>query len=494
MKRIIAAAIILCTVFISSIPALAVAEDLDHAEELTRSCSVTVSSDPDSSREFLNYRLKSYATLRGGTKITVKWGEDVPVAKLCLQWLNLPEGVRVIQYDRKRKELTNQILDSNPESVISLDPAAGSVVIQIGKNKEKLSQLHIFGEGVLPEPFHEWIETPDHLDYLLIATHPDDDALYLGAVVPYYGAEKGYTGSIAYVTCMNRTRMTEAENGAWTMGLRYRPLFMGFPDIPNDSSKRKKASFVYDDLVLAVVRLYRTYHPAVVFAQDTEGEYGHWQHKRTAKASLEAFTLAADPSFDPESAEQYGTWQVQKLYLHLYPIGKLTIDADTPLDAFDGKDAFQVAKEAYKKHVSQQKTSFAVRRNDGVYAFNRFGMAAGVVEAGKDAFDNIDKSMLSSYDPSAPEPTEEPMPEPTEEPTPEPTEEPTPEPTAIPTQEPTAIPTPEPTGIPASLPPEESQREQRKGIPLAAAIAAGALSLLLMGSGLWLMKNRPKKK
>lgn len=494
MKRIIVKVVILCMVFLCGMPAVTAAEDQPEAEELTKSCSVTVSTDSDALKEILNFRLKSYATLRPRTKITVSWKEDVPAAKLCLQWLDLPEGVRVIQYDRKWKELSNRILDSDPESVISLEPAARSAIIVIGKNKEKLSQLHVFGEGTLPEPFHEWTETPDHLDYLLIATHPDDDVLYLGAVVPYYGAEKGYAGTIAFVTCQNRTRMTEAENGAWAMGLRNRPLFMGFPDVPNDASKRQKATFVYDDLVLAIVRLYRTYHPLVVFAQDTEGEYGHWQHKRTAKASAEAFSLAADPSYDPESAEQLGIWQVQKLYLHLYPINKLTIDAHAPLEAFGGKDAYEVAREAFKKHVSQQKTNFAVRRDSGVHAFNRFGMTEGAVEAGYDAFDNIDRSLLSFYDPSIPEPTPELTPEPTEEPTPEPTEEPTPAPTAEPTLAPTAEPTPEPSAEPEVDLSDETARTQKKGIPPAAAIAIGALSLILMGSGLWLMKKGPGKK
>ena len=494
MKRIIVKLIIFCMVSLCGMASVTAAENQQDAKELTESCSIAVSTDPDALKEILNFRLKSYATLRPRTKITVSWKEDVPAAKLCLQWLNLPEGVRVIQYDRRWKELSNRTLDSDPESVISLDPAARSAVIVIGKNKEKLSQLHVFGEGTLPEPFHEWTETPDYLDYLLIATHPDDDVLYLGSVVPYYGAEKGYTGTIAFVTCMNRTRMTEAENGAWAMGLRNRPLFMGFPDVPNDASKRLKATFVYDDLVLAIVRLYRTYHPLVVFAQDTEGEYGHWQHKRSAKASVEAFSLAADPSYDPESAEQFGIWQVQKLYLHLYPINKLTIDAHTPLEAFGGKDAYEVAKEAFKKHVSQQKTSFAVRRDSGVYAFNLFGMAAGAVEVGSDAFDNIERSLLSFYDPSIPAPTPEPTPEPTEEPTPKPTEEPTPAPTAELTPESTAEPEPEPTPEPEENLPDDTARTQRMGIPPAAAIATGALSLLLMGSGLWLMKKGPGKR
>ena len=48
-------------------------------------------------------------------------------------------------------------------------------------------------------------------------------------------------------------------------------------------------------------------------------------------------------------------------------------DADQQVD---GQDAFTVAKNAYRKHVTQQRFAFAVERNDGRYPFNRFGMAA----------------------------------------------------------------------------------------------------------------------
>ena len=330
----------------------------------------------------------------------------------------------------------------------------------------------VYGEGTLPEPFHAWQETPDKLDYLLISTHPDDDVLYLGSIVPVYGAEQGYTGTIAYVTCRTRERMTEAENGAWTMGLRYRPLFLGFLDVPRDAPKEKKDKFVYEEVLLAVVRLYRTYQPLVVVAQDKNGEYGHWQHKVTSKAAVEAAALAADPDYDPESAAVSGTWQVQKVFLHLYDENCITVDAHAPLSFFDGDDAYTVARRAFKKHKTQQEFGFAVKRDDAKYAFNRFGMATGVVEAGDDLFDNIDESMFSFYVPPTPEPTAEPTPEPTD--TPEPTERPTPEPTG--TQEPTAVPTPEPT---ATLQPQQQRRNRAAWIEFGALCAVGAAAAVV---------------
>lgn len=456
-------------------PLPAYAEGDETAQELTKQCEFDFGAYEDADQYVLNNSVQSYATFRPGTVVTVSWTEDVPVASLCLQWFEVPTGVRIIQRDADGTELSNELLASNPESIVPIESRARSLELRIEIKKEKLSQLHVFGAGTLPEPFFAWLETPDHLDYLLIATHPDDDVLYLGSVVPTYGAEQGYVGSIAYVTCQTRRRMTEAESGAWTMGLRYRPLFLGFPDVPRNSSARLKATFVYEDVLRSIVQTYRKYHPVVVFAQDKDGEYGHWQHKLTSKAAVEAFTLAADPTYDPESAAAYGTWQVQKVYLHLYPIARLRINANAPLAAFGGKDAFEVAKEAYKKHVTQQKTSFAVRRNNGTYAFNQFGMAAGVVPAGSDVFDGISETLLSSYVPPTPSPTPEPAD--------------TPEPTDPPTQEPTPTASPEPTGTPGPSPAAGPKPAPRRGIPLWSAIAAGAVSLGLIGSGLWMMRK-----
>ena len=50
-------------------------------------------------------------------------------------------------------------------------------------------------------------------------------------------------------------------------------------------------------------------------------------------------------------------------------------------------------------------------RDDGSYAFNRFGMAEGVVPVGEDVFDNIDETLFCGYVvPPTPEPSATPEP------------------------------------------------------------------------------------
>ena len=424
-----------------ALPLSAVAEE-DAAADLTARCTFEARGYDSARSRIMNSQMERYQAFEPGDSFSLSWDGDVPATRLCLQWRVLPENVTIIQYGADGMPVRREQARSLPETITELLPETRRVKITAGKSGMQVFYCRVFGDGTLPEPFHEWNETPDKLDYLLISTHPDDDVLYLGSIVPVYGAEQGYVGTIAYVTCQKRVRMTEAENGAWTMGLRNRPLFLGFPDVPRNAPKEQMDTFVYEEVLLATVRLYRQYRPNVVVAQDKKGEYGHWQHKLTSKASVEAAPLAADPTYDPESAEQYGTWQVQKVFLHLYEENHITVDAHKPLSFFGGDDAYNVARKAYRKHESQQKFGFSVCRDDGEYAFNQFGMAYGVVEVGEDIFDNIDETLFASYVPPTPEPTAEPTPEPTEAPTatPEPTKEPTPKPTAIPSPEPTPAP------------------------------------------------------
>ena len=453
-----------------------------QAEDLTKRMTFDFGSYGKAEKNILE-RSAARQTFKAGASFSMTWKEPLSDARLCLQWLELPENVSVLQYDESGTLLKKETLPSLPETITTLMPEARKAVVQGGETEMVVWFCAVYGAGELPDPFHDFLETPDHLDYLLISTHPDDDVLYLGSVVPVYGAEQGYTGTVVYVTTPNRERITEAENGAWAMGVRYRPVFLGMTDVSDAQQKKKGKLFRYEDVLLNIVRTYRSLRPLVVFAQDFKGEYGHWQHELTSKAAQEAFSLAADPSYDPESAAQYGVWQVQKLFVHLYKQNTILIDAHAPLSFFDGKDAFEVARAAYKKHASQQKYRFKVERDDGRFPFNRFGMAEGVVEVGNDVFDNIDETLFSFYVPPTPEPTAVPTPEPTPPPTPEPTEAPTPEPTAAPavTEE---TPEPSPTLIPldklSDPPPDGVHRNYTLWIVFGALGAAAVAALVVL--------------
>ena len=475
MKRML---LWICTaVLLLGLAPYALAEEQEEpAKDYTEQCTITVDGKAAGLFYLTDANVLTSVNVPAGATMAFTWTDDIPVRTVCLFLRKTLPGVTLCEYDADGALLAESVFDRRPDIELFVLPETRSVTVSHPTEEVMIGMARIYGEGALPDPFHPWEDTPKTLDYLILSTHPDDDVLFLGAIVPIYGAERGYTGTIVYVTNGNyATRMVEAENGAWAMGLRYRPIFWEMRDVYKKHNA-KPGDFDYEDVLLQTVRTYRQYHPLVVLAQDTNGEYGHWQHLVTSKAAVEAFTLAADPAYDPESAAQYGTWQVQKLYLHMHPENVVIPDPDAPLDAFGGDSAFTVAKRAYKKHESQQKYWFHVTRyGEGDYPFNYVGMILGVVEAGDDIFDNIDETLFAAYVP----------------PTPSPTPEPTPEPTPTPTATPTAVPTESPSPVPALPTDEPAPAEQPASpTPTIAAVAAVVIGVGLVAAILITRRKR----
>ncbi|MBR0356391.1 MAG: PIG-L family deacetylase [Clostridia bacterium] len=328
-------------------------------------------------------------------QFSVQWAEDFPGHYLCVQWNVIPVGVRLRQYDRSGVLLSETDVPEVYDTILEVEEGTGRVTFLSDRQGMSVARIALYSKGILPESFSmDWLETPDHLDYLIISTHPDDDVIFMGAIAPIYGQERGYTGTVAYVTNPGRVRIHEALMGAWAMGVRHYPLFLGFRDINDNRVKEGATRFAPEIVTRAIVRLLRQYRPLVVFSQDLKGEYGHWQHLIVSAAVREACRLAADEGYDPDSVSRFGAWEVKKCYLHLYPENPLVLDVNTPLASMGGRTAIEVAQDAFLKHISQQNGRHWVQTDRDAHPLSRFGMAYGTVDAGADAFDNIDPALL----------------------------------------------------------------------------------------------------
>lgn len=331
-----------------------------------------------------------------GSEVTVSWEAEVPAAALYMEWNVLPQGCLIRQYGESGTLLLEAEADGRfLNNALTLEQGTRRVQL-LAVNEIDLLELHIYGEGTIGGNYHAWADTPEKLDFLVVAMHPDDDALFMGAVYPIYGAEKGYTGTILYMATRTRLRCTEALNGAYVMGLRAYPILSGFPDIPSTMSQEVKNTFTEDMVVEYLVETFRRYKPLVVVSHDLNGEYGHWQHKLLAAAVLKAASLSQDAAAYPDSAERWGVWQVQKVYLHLYPENRLELETDLPLTAFGGKTAYEIAALAYQCHASQQ-TGVHLISDTGEYGVRYFGLAytaVGTDTGSNDLFENIDPAML----------------------------------------------------------------------------------------------------
>ncbi len=344
--------------------------------------------------------------VRAGARIAISFAPDLGAAALYLSFFTRPTAYEVLQYDASGALLQTDTPD--PALLVQwlpLLPEAVRVEI-VATEAYHISDCMVFSHGALPAFLHDWSPTPDKLDFLVISAHPDDDQLFLGAVAPIYCGRDGLTGTTLFMTCKTRRRYTEALNGCWAAGIRCMPLFCWFLDGRPDENKIWK-HWDYDEVLTGVVRMMRRVKPEVVVTHDFNGEYGQPLHKATAAVVAAALPLAADPSYDPDSAADYGAWQVKKLYIHLYAEQPLTLDTRAPIPFFSGLSAKDVAQLGWEQHVSERKRLWFEVEDTGRWSIAEYGLyysAVGPDSGINDMFEHIPAESLTTYSAPAPSP------------------------------------------------------------------------------------------
>ena len=228
----------------------------------------------------------------------------------------------------------------------------------------KLNELSAFTPGQVPDQVQKW-EPPAEgkTDIALFSTHGDDEQLFFAGLLPYYAAEQDCQVQVIYMTDhrnMTNRRAHEMLDGLWAVGVKTYPVFGKFGDYNSRSKveayqKYRQKGVVKQDILSFVVEQLRRFRPKVAVGHDLDGEYGHGMHMIYAELLCKAVEISADPQEYPKSAEAYGTWDVPKTYLHLYPENPIVMDWDQPLESFGGMTAYEVTKElGFPKHASQQ--------------------------------------------------------------------------------------------------------------------------------------------
>ena len=311
--------------------------------------------------------IATYKTSDGDASITLS--NDQGIASLYLMF-DLEYGEYTITSDGKTFTAgKDEILHEYVDLIAAFGTAPKSVTLDFANGSVRLSEIYVFSGTDVPDFVQKWSAPHEGgADIVLFATHGDDDQLYFAGLLPLYAKAKDCRVQVVYLTDhrnITKGRIHEMINGLWAVGVRAYPVFGRFADFRIDDLEETYETYENsyntsrEDLQGFVVEQIRRFKPQVSVGHDLKGEYGHGMHMVYADLLTKAIDLTNDPTAFPESAQKYGTWELPKLYLHLYQDNPIVIDYDQPMDVFDGLSAFQMTqKYGFPCHVSQQWTGF----------------------------------------------------------------------------------------------------------------------------------------
>ena len=373
------------------LPVCAAAQE---AKELTADCAITSGKVRTASAHDNDYTTawRSERVRRPYLEFQLPEGETAGWLYVC--FAEMPQSWAV---EEKIDGKWQVVADGSTDYIHALVELSGQNHFRIVENsgiatRLKLNEVFVFGEGDLPDWVQRWQPTAAKADLLVLATHPDDELIFFGGTIPTYAVEEQKNVVVAYMSYANAARRSELLNGLWHMGVRNYPVIGTFGDSYSTSMTEMYSRWGRQKARGYVMELIRKYRPEVVVTHDKGGEYGHGAHKVTSDACVYAVENAADASVFPALAEQYGTWTVQKIYLHMGEENVIHMDWNVPLASMGGKTSQQLAQEAFLLHVTQQKTSYVVtdEGRTGNANFSLVYTTVGPDIVGGDFFENVE--------------------------------------------------------------------------------------------------------
>jgi len=328
------------------------------ASDITKNTSITINNEKNN--KITDNNENTFVTINKDS--TIKFTSEENIYGIYIIY-ELKSEKGLIKNSQKEANIgTNNFL----HEYINISELIGpSKEITLNYNDNvKIGEIYVLNEGELPDYIEVWNEPSEEADLLLLSTHSDDEQLFFLGLLPTY-VSRGANVQVVYFAHHNDNpkRLHEQLHGLYTVGIRNYPILGFIPDAYSESLEGaikniEKVNITLDDTINFQVEMIRRFKPLVVVGHDELGEYSHGQHILNTHVLKNALEKTNDKTYHEESYKKYGLWDVPKTYIHLYKENQITMNYDEPLPYFNGKTAYEVSKEGYKKHNSQQWTWF----------------------------------------------------------------------------------------------------------------------------------------
>ena len=379
-----------------------------EAADITDQCKFQTTSSKYKYTQMTDKKYTSYwkANKAKNPSIAVTAPKDQLIGGIYACFGNLPETWEVqVSKDGKKWETAVQG-PAYLHAWVPLPEPSRYVRLRVTTGKQYelyLNEFFVLGVGDKPDWVQDWQPTCEKAELMFISTHPDDELIFFGGAIPTYATERQRDVVVAYYTRSNPTRSSELLNGLWYMGVRNYPVI---GDAGDKMCKTMELSYAHagkgnektgrKNVNEWFVELYRKYKPEVVVTHDIDGEYGHSMHKMISDAAYNAIAIAMDEDQYTDTTVAYGTWEVKKLYRHLWKEGQIKFDWNVPLNSMGGATGLELADSAFEIfHITQETSGQSVLTTGVEYDNTAFGLVHSTVgeDVNKNDFmENIDLS------------------------------------------------------------------------------------------------------
>ncbi len=408
MKKIVT--LFTCVAAIILLPTAALAETTEPSDSPAQPLELSLTL-PEEKAQFADRLVDGFVSSRVSFRLndTLTIEPKESAQTLVLNWYDAPDSYTVSQLGASGEKVSEEtITDRQLARQIVLDSACKTITV-LFNNEGSLGGVAAYpADAALPPAFSPTLTA---CDLLVITAEPGMEWMQFGAVLPTYAKEKGITTGILYVSDYGkRARAYEALDGLRESGYNVYPIFAGYQSGNYDSYKITAAQFDRRAFVEYLKAQIKQLNPKVIVTHAFADPSG--AHSLVS----ECVQIAVEecPS-------------VQKLYCFGAEDGVLAtvLDGNTPLNAYAGKTAAEVAQSAQNRHVSRKIFGLTI---DPASTYTLVYSTVGADETKNDLFEHIDTASLITYSPATPSPA--PQPEATATLAPVVEESPAPKPTA----------------------------------------------------------------
>ncbi len=440
--------------------ALAEGEDGDaqtEAAELTADCTfVLPRPDTEKTERITDNNISSYQEFERGGELLVNFPAGAKAQGVYIEWYAMPNEYALEQLDASGSTISIEPTQPYLNCYYPLSSDASALRLTM-KRSVSVAEIHVFGEGTLPNWVQLWQAQTMSPDILYLAGTPEGVVKDFYAVIAAYTVEHEIPSALVVMSKSTREQLGEMLSGLWTLGVRGYPEFGSLESINNASYKIVVKSWGKTPTKKMVQRTLYTYAPRILIAQEFENGLAF---DGPAQYTGEYLKDVLDAGAAKAGYKSLGDYAPEKVYLA--GGSGTTLDLSRALVSFGGKSIAQAANLAYENNKELHIYSLTLAATD---TFRLLQTSVGADTGAGALLENVDTASLQHFaDPT-----------------------PTPSPTPIPTPTPSPTPEPAPTAAPISAPQSDAQSKTPSFLSRAAnwipyiLLALGALVSVVIG-------------